>query len=242
MSELAPFLSSPEPSPAMVAVAQSRFEAGLPVIIPGICTTAFATDLARLMPQLSWERSLVVRTSPDGVEQVREEQFEITDPGQRFSRHDRAIGIDVALDGKGGLDDTALRTLRRLFALSVATPLLGQWIARLCGTVPLHACGMEFARYRRDDFIAPHTDIHSGRVCHILIYLDPLANDASGGELCHGSRGGEYTVVPPLFNFGVILPLRSHFEHWVRPWTASHPGRLTVSLGYAADHPQTGGR
>ena len=179
--------------------------------------------------ELGWERLMVLRDG-EHVRAVDEAAFEAASPDSRFSRHDRAVDIGMALNEAGTISAPGQAILREFFAFAVLTPALATWISEILGGLAVKVGSVEFSRYRDGDFIAPHDDCVGARRCNLVSYLDVSNNQRDGGALRVSGEIGE-AVFQPRFNTAVLLPLAPTNRHWVEPWRATL-GRKTVSVSF----------
>lgn len=179
--------------------------------------------------ELSWERLMVLRDG-DNVRAVDRATFEAAVPDAHFSRHDRAINIDGALNLGGAISDPAQAILREFFAFAVLTPALAAWVSEILGGAAVKAGSVEFSRYRDGDFIASHDDCVGARRCNLVSYLDGGTDQRDGGALRVAGNDSE-AVVQPRFNTAVLLPLAPTNRHWVEPWRGAL-GRISVSISF----------
>lgn len=73
--------------------------------------------------------------------------------------------------------------------------------------------------YEPGNFIDMHKDgENEGRLCAVLIYLNPQEKYLGGGELVIINKYGKKLVIPPIFgNFCILDFLSSNLSHGVRP-------------------------
>lgn len=190
--------------------------------------------LAAALDSLTWERLLVLRDGPEAVRAVDEDTFQAAPQAERFSRHDRAVALDRALNDPDQLAARDCAALRLFVAFAVVTPALATWLSELMGCGQLKARSLEFSRYREGDFIAEHTDAVGNRVCNLVSYLEPDCGEDQGGMLVVTGKTGELGVFRPRYNSVVVLPIDPANHHRVDPWHGP-TGRRTVSISFCAE-------
>jgi hypothetical protein len=191
--------------------------------------------LGDAVQELNWQRMLVLREG-ENVRAAAEAEFEAAPASARFSRHDRAVGIDRALDDPDAVSAPARQVLREFFAFSVLTPALATWVSEVLGCSTLKAATIEISRFGEGDFIAPHDDCVGERRCNLVSYLDPDYTEGDGGCLAVAGAGaaGE-AVFRPCFNTAILLPIAPQNRHWVEPWRAA-TGRRAVSISFVGEN------
>jgi len=184
----------------------------------------------RALPQ--WERLLVLYDESGGVRTASDNQFEAAALARRFSSHDRAIGIEQQLGSSPTIAVEHQRWLRQFFAFAILTPALSSWVGEVFDRRGVGVTSVEFARYRRGDYIAEHTDAVGQRLCHLVTYFDEDYAPADGGGLVVFGRDGRQHRCEPRFNSAILLPLDPANRHRVEPWTAQRPGRWSASIAF----------
>lgn len=179
--------------------------------------------LAVLKSHEAWQYEHVVLNEDDWPEEVDDDAFTATPRERRFSRNDR-----LPLEEIEGIAETD--ELQRIMGcepvLQHLSEVTGQ---RVVGPI------MEFARYRKGDFLTEHKDAFNARVIGLVLYLaDTAWNESFGGCLGYRNEIGETTITRPTFNTMSVFPFRTDCAHWVSQVVAPDVTRYSVALHYTA--------
>lgn len=100
------------------------------------------------------------------VEDVPSEQFIRTPPRRRWGSQEIADPLE---SGGEHLSDG----LQDWLAFVLEPEGLSDWISQITGQPIQQRKTLELARYRPGDYIAPHSDLHDGRILGVNCYLSP---------------------------------------------------------------------
>lgn len=193
-----------------------------PLVLPNVLPSKSSAQLlAVLSSHKAWQYEHVVLNRDDWTEGVNEDTFTDTPRELRFSCNDR-----LPLDRVEGIPatDELQQVMGSEPVLRHLSDVTGR---RVVGPI------MEFARYRKGDFLTEHKDAFNARVIGLVLYLaDSEWHEGFGGCLGYRNEVGETIITPPTFNTMSAFPFRTDCAHWVSPIVAPDVTRYSVALHY----------
>jgi hypothetical protein len=193
-----------------------------------------AIQLSSLLFKMPFSRVQAVQDARGNVVEVVDSKWRETAVERRWYRHSVVRPIEQLGEGDH-LPESSRQLLCEFLLFTARGPLFRSWLSMATGLLYRDQASLEFGRYDKEDFIAPHDDYAEGRSVSVSFYLDPNWVPRCGGLLGFSSDAGVDQLVPPLFNSVSVIPIASTCRHWVQEWAGPLPGRYTISLGFYGD-------
>jgi hypothetical protein len=197
-----------------------------------------ALQLSSLLLKMPYSRVQAIQNANGEVVEVDDSKWLETAVERRWYRHAVVRPIEQVLDGSR-IPVSSRQLLCEFLLFTARGPLFRSWLSMVTGLLYRDQASLEFGRYDKGDFIAPHDDYSEGRSISVSFYLDPNWIPQCGGLLGFSSYTRADQMVPPLFNSVSVIPIASTCRHWVQEWRGPLAGRHTVSLGFYGDGSST---
>lgn len=200
-------------------------EPSRPKVLEEVVDATLAPVLGReLLASAAWQHQRWI-WKEDWVEQVDLDVFESTPTDRRLSSNDT-----LALEHVRASTDLRVA---RAFVGAVVDGSMASWLSRVTGYELAATPSCEFARYRRGEYLAAHSDTFSNRRIGMILYLNPAPWEPEfGGQLGYRNERGDVSYVEPRFNTAAFIPFRTDCQHWVVPLERDEPRRLSASVHY----------